>query len=156
MRPAPLELRLRPALEADQPLIRQMVVKEAGLDPTSLHWSHFIIAELGAEVAGLGQIRPYRGCPELGSIFTRPQFQGRGIAGAIILRLVANWPAPGPIYLECQGHMATYYQQFGFRKIPWQQAPMPLKLKAGVGAFLSRIFNFKMAVMRLDRQAEDS
>lgn len=146
---------LRRATEADQALIRQMVVREAQLDPTSLHWSHFVIAELAplGEAVGLGQIRPYRNCPELGSIFTRPQFEGQGIAGAVIGRLVADWPAPGPIYLECQAENATFYARFGFREIPWYQAPMPLKLKAGMGTFLGKIFGFRMAAMKLERSA---
>jgi len=154
--PSPDGMTIRPAAEADQALIRQMVVNEAGLDPTSLGWSHFVIAEMDGQVVGLGQIRPYPGCPELGSIFTRPEYQGRGIAAAVIRRLVDDWPLPGPIYLECEGHNVTYYHRFGFKEIPWQQAPMPLRLKAGVGAFIARIFGFKMAVMRLDRDGSDA
>ena len=148
----PEGLTLRRAVEADQVLIRQMVIKEAGLDPTSLDWSHFVIAELAGEVVGLGQIRPYRGCPELGSIYTRPQFEGRGIGGAVIGRLIEDWRLPGPIYLECQSHNATYYQRFGFREIPWYKAPMPLKLKSGMGAFLGRIFGFRISAMILERK----
>jgi len=145
---------LRRAVEADQALIRQMVIREAQLDPSALHWSHFVIAEIGGEAVGLGQIRPYRGCPELGSIYTRPQFEGRGIGGAVIGRLVADWPLPGPIYLECQSHNTTYYQRFGFKEIPWYQAPMPLKLKSGMGAMLGRLFGFRVSAMMLERGAE--
>ena len=43
------DIHLRPAVAADQPLIRQMVRAE-DLDPTSLHWSHFLVAELDGEV----------------------------------------------------------------------------------------------------------
>jgi N-acetylglutamate synthase-like GNAT family acetyltransferase len=143
-------LGLRRALEADQALIRQMVIQEAGLDPTSLGWSHFVIAEVNGEVAGLGQIRPYPRCPELGSIFTRPAYRGQGVAAAIIRRLVDDWQPHGPIYLECQGHMTSYYQRFGFDEISGQPAPMPLKLKAGVGAFFARVFGFKLAVMKFN------
>jgi len=144
---------LRRAVEADQALIRQMVIREADLDPTSLHWSHFVMAELGGEVVGLGQIRPHRGCPELGSIYTRSQFEGQGIAGAVINRLIADWPQPGPIYLECQSHNTTFYQRFGFKEIPWYQAPMPLKFKSGLGNFMGRIFGFRVSAMILDRPA---
>lgn len=142
---------LRRATKADQALIRRMVVREGGLDPTSLHWSHFVLAEVNGEVAGLGQIRPYRNCPELGSIYTRPQHRGVGVAAAIIRRLIADCQALGPVYLECRAHMASYYRQFGFEEIRWQQAPMPLKLKSGIGAFFARLFGLKLAVMRLNR-----
>lgn len=147
----PQGLTIRRATEADQALIRQMVIKEAELDPTSLHWSHFVMAELDGEVAGLGQIRPYRNCPELGSIYTRPKYEGKGIGGAVIRRLVDDWPLPGPIYLECQSHNATYYQRFGFKKIPWYKAPMPLKFKSGMGAILGKLFGIKVSAMILVR-----
>jgi N-acetylglutamate synthase-like GNAT family acetyltransferase len=151
----PEGLVLRRAVADDQALIHTMVIKEAELDPTDLHWSHFVIAELAGEVVGLGQIRPYKGCPELGSIYTRPDFEGRGIGGAVIGRLVADWPLPGPIYLECQSHNTTYYQRFGFREIPWYRAPMPLKLKSGVSNLLGLLFGIKVSAMQLDRPPAD-
>src|SRR5262249_30314699 len=131
-----IDVRLRPAQAEDQELIKEMIVREAQLDPTSLHWSHFILAELaddsvpeGERVIGLGQIRPYRNCPELGSLYVRKLYRGQGVASQIMRALLASRPAP--IYLECLSYNAPFYQRFGFYQIPWYRAPWPLSLKSG-------------------------
>lgn len=143
---------LRKAAPADQETIKRMV-RAAGLDPSALHWSHFVIAEMAGEsVVGIGQIRPYRNCPELGSLVVRKPFRDRGIGGMIIQELIAHHPPP--VYLECRSQMAAYYTRFGFSEIPWPQAPMPLKLKAGVGNLLGRLVGMRVAVMRWDGPAQ--
>jgi amino-acid N-acetyltransferase len=153
-----INVTLRPAREEDQALIKQMVVREAELDPTSLHWSHFILAELadesvpqGERVIGLGQIRPYRNCPELGSLYVRKPYRRHGVASQIMWALLASRPAP--IYLECLSYNVPYYQRFGFYQIPWYRAPWPLSLKSGVGTFISKLGlmgNIRVAAMRWD------
>lgn len=137
---------VRRATPADQTTIRRLV-RGAQLDPTALHWSHFVVAEIdGAGSVGIGQVRPYPRCPELGSLVVRKRFRGRGIAAAIIHALLES--EPGTVYLECQVHMVPYYERFGFQEIPWYRAPMPLKLKAGMGALLGRLFGFRIAAMQ--------
>lgn len=142
--PARPEVKLRRAQREDQTLINAMVRDEANLDPTSLHWSHFVIAELPgeggtgpAQVAGIGQIRPYRGCPELGSLYVRQPYRGQGIASQIVRALLASTPAP--IYLECVDLNVPYYRRFGFYEIAWHRAPWPLWLKSGMGRLAGRL-----------------
>ena len=60
-------IEIRPALESEQETIKQMVRAEQ-LDPTALHWSHFKVAEQDGQIIGIGQIRPYPRCRELGSL----------------------------------------------------------------------------------------
>lgn len=143
-------LSIRRATADDQKRIKE-IVHEVQLDPTSLHWSHFVVGEIGGEIVTIGQIRPYKGSPELGSIATLEDHRGKGYAAEVIQRLIDDWKQPGPIFLECQGHMMTYYQQFGFEPIQWNAAPFPFKFKTAMNAVLSRIFRFPMGVMKLDR-----
>jgi hypothetical protein len=55
---------------------------------------------------------------------------------------------PGEVYLECLSFMAPYYARFGFEAIPWQHAPMPLRVKAGLGTVVGRLLGHRMTVMR--------
>lgn len=136
---------IRPASAADQPLIRAWV-REARLDPTALRWQHFLIAEDAGIIVGIGQIRPYPRCRELGSLVVAPERRGTGVGAQLVRALLVG--EAGPIYLECGGHNEAFYLRFGFRPIPWQHAPMPLKLKAGAGQLAGRLFGFRIVVMR--------
>jgi GNAT superfamily N-acetyltransferase len=141
-------VRVRRAAVGDQATIRRMVRAEH-LDPTALHWSHFVVAEVdGAGTVGIGQIRPYPNGPELGSMVVLKPYRGRGIGGLIVRELLAS--TPPPVWLEAAAHNAPYYARFGFVEVPWQQAPMPLRLKAGMGSFLGRLVGIRLAVMRWD------
>jgi amino-acid N-acetyltransferase len=136
---------IRRAAAADQLAIRA-IVGTAGLDPSKLDWPNFVLAEADGQIAAIGQIRPHRNCPELGSIVTVPEYRGQGIAARIIKTLLHE--RTDTIYLECAGRMTTFYTRFGFQEIPWQQAPMPLRLKAGLGNMLGRLFGIRIAVMK--------
>ncbi len=138
-------IHIRPATEADQTIIRLMVGAEH-LDPTSLKWQNFLLAERDRTVIGIGQIRPYPNCHELGSLVVRKEFQRQGVGGMLIEALLAR--ESGVVYLECRGPLESYYTRFGFKEIPWWRAPMPLKLKSGLGNVFGRLFGLRIAVMR--------
>lgn len=135
-------LNIRPARADDQGLIRRMV-QEAGLDPTSLDWPNFLIAEEDGAVVGIGQVRPKT--PEVGSLIVVPERRGEGIGGALVEALAET--VEGPVYLECRGELASYYARFGFEEIRPREAPMPLRLKATIGSRLARLFGMRLAVM---------
>jgi N-acetylglutamate synthase-like GNAT family acetyltransferase len=141
----PSGITIRRAAAADQIAIRQMI-RYARLDPLDVRWPNFMVAETDGQIIGIGQIRPYPGCPELGSIVTRRQYRGQGIAAAIIETLLAE--RTGAVYLECARRMVSYYVRFGFEEIPWHQAPMPLKFKSCVGNTVGRLLGFRIAVMK--------
>ena len=139
---------IRPAINADQRAICRMV-RESRLDPTGLHWSHFVVAENDGKVVGIGQIRPYPKGPELGSLIVRKAYQRRGIGGQIIEALLDS--QPGDVYLECQSDLADYYSRFSFEEIRWQAAPLFLKLKAGMGILIGRLLGFRLTLMKYTR-----
>jgi amino-acid N-acetyltransferase len=128
-----------------------MVLRE-GLDPTTLKWPNFLVAEMEVEpgapvIVGVGQIKPYPNAPELGSLAVLPEYRGQGIAADLIAALEAR--APRPLYLLCQNRMEAYYGRFGYRRIAFAEAPRPLKLKL-LPAFAFRLFGVQVIVMRKD------
>jgi amino-acid N-acetyltransferase len=140
---------IRPATEADQETINQMV-KAAQLDPTALHWSHFVMAEQDGQVIGIGQIRPYPRCRELGSLIVRKEFQEQGVGAQIVNALLEK--ETGVVYLECMAHNEQYYARFGFVQIPWYRAPRPLNFKVGViGSIVRLIYRERVIAMKRDK-----
>jgi amino-acid N-acetyltransferase len=138
-------VQIRSAVADDQETIKSMV-REEQLDPTSLHWSHFVVAEHEGEIVGIGQIRPYPRCRELGSLVVREGYRDQGIGGQIIHALLAN--ETGDVYLECDKTNETYYAKFGFRRIPWYAAPYPLNLKVAlVGILILLVYRVRIIAM---------
>lgn len=151
--PLPPGVRIRRAISADQRTIRAMV-RSAGLDPFDLRWRNFVIAELDGEIVGIGQVRTAPRCHELGSLFVREDLRGQGIAALLIETLLAG--ETGDVYLECRAEMYPYYARFGFERIPWHRAPMPLKAKAGLMIPLAALSGVKGGVMRRPAPQSDA
>ncbi len=139
-----LPIEIRPATAEDDATIKQMI-REARLDPTSLKWQHFLIAEYEGRVVGIGQVKPYPGCEELGSLVTVREMRGKGVGRAMIAALEER--AGRPLYLLCMDKMEPYYERFGYETISWWQAPSFLKIKLSPTLPL-RVFGIRVLVMR--------
>ena len=139
-----LDITIRSATSDDAATIKRMVYS-ARLDPTSLKWHNFLLAEYEGHVVGIGQIKPYPGCEELGSLVTRRKYQGQGIAARLIEALESR--AGRPLYLLCASNMEGFYQRFGYETINWWQAPPFLKLKL-LPTLLYRLLGIRVLVMR--------
>ncbi len=112
---------IRPATAADQRAITAMV-RGAGINPLSVHWPRFLVAEDAGRVIGVAQIKPHGdGSRELASLAVAPDRQGEGISAA----LVAAWLARerGTLYLMCADRLEGYYARFGFRRRSWHVSP---------------------------------
>ena len=142
---APDGVRIRRATEGDEPTIRALVWAEH-LDPTTLKWPNFLVAEDDAgQIVGIGQVKPLPGARELGSLVVVPAWRERGVGGALIHALIAQ--ESGDLYLVCRDTLAPYYRKFGFREIGWRDMPWPLRVKAGFG-LIGRLFGIRGAFMK--------
>jgi amino-acid N-acetyltransferase len=127
------DLNIRSATQQDDTIIRQMVSKEH-LDPTSLKWQHFLVAERDGQIVGIGQVKAYPDCQELGSLVVLPQYRGQDIAADLIHALEAR--ARRPLYLTCRDTLQPYYERFGYQRIPIMHAPRSILWKL----LISRLF----------------
>lgn len=114
---------LRPARETDSASIRRLVLL-GGINPTGLDWRRFVVAELPTgEVIGCGQIKPHgKQVLELASIAVHRDHRRRGVAAAVIRRLLED--APRPLYLMCRSTLGPFYEKFGFRAIDREEMPV--------------------------------
>lgn len=104
---------LRRAAASDSPLIRRLIYAER-LNPLGLNWRRFWLAvDEHGRVIGCGQVKPHGdGSRELASIVVLPEWRNRGVASAIIRRLLTE--NPPPLYLTCRAELTPFYARFGF------------------------------------------
>ena len=94
-----------------------------GINPTGLDWKRFIVAvDDGGRVLACGQIKPHgEDIRELASIAADPAHQGRGLARAVIEKLLSE--TERPVYLMCLSKMEGLYVKFGFEVVPYESMP---------------------------------
>ena len=117
LRPTSPELdpvRLRQATREDQPTIHRLV-HQANINPLDLVWQRFLLAvDEAGEAIGCGQVKPHRdGSRELSSIVVIESWRRRGVARALIERLMAE--AGPPLWLTCRSGLVPLYVRFEFR-----------------------------------------
>ncbi|MGD0173258.1 MAG: GNAT family N-acetyltransferase [Anaerolineales bacterium] len=114
--PTPAGISLRPAAAADERAIRA-IIRGEGLNPLSLHWQNFLLAEDSQrKIVGIGAVKQHAdGSRELASIAVLPEWRGRGVASAVINALLSR--ESRPLYLTCRDTMTGFYERFGFREI---------------------------------------
>ena len=131
---------IRQAVEADQPVITA-IVRRAGINPFSLHWPRFLVAEEDGQVIGVVQIKLHGdGSRELASLAVIPTRQGQQVGGALVNAILAG--ERGPLYLMCRDPLEGYYALFGFSRVDSGQMPSYFRRitrVAGLFTFLSRL-----------------
>lgn len=139
---------LRPAIEQDQKTITRLI-HAAGINPMSLDWRRFLIAEDNGTIVGIGQVKPHHdGSRELASIAVIPSRQKQGIGGAIIHALLAR--ENGNVYLTCRAPLESFYARFGFRIIDRAEMPPYFRRIHRIGNFFARLAGTQMLVMKRD------
>lgn len=113
---------LRLAIAEDDPAIRRLV-QIGRINPTGLDWRRFILGISPAgDVIGCGQVKPHGdGSREVASIVVDPDWRGRGVARAIIERLLDE--NPGTLYLMCRSVLGPFYEKFGFSSLSFEEMP---------------------------------
>jgi len=138
---------IRAAKAEDQATIRR-IIRAANLNPMSLDWPNFLIAEDAGEVVGIGQVKTHRdGSRELASIAVVPARQGQGIGSAIVNALLDRHGG-GVLHLTCQGKNEGYYARFGFRRIPRQELPPYFARLLPIMNVFARLGRTEIIVMR--------
>lgn len=140
----PDSLTMRPARSDDAATIRRLV-RGAGLDPTSLHWPNFLIAEAEGRIVGIGQIKPYRDAPELGSLVVVKSHRRQGVGAAIVQALIKRERAD--LFLFCRDRLEAYYARFGFQQVGARDLRGTLRWKYALTR-LFRLFGVRIIVMR--------
>jgi len=141
-----MPLTIREATERDQPTIRR-IVREAKINPSSLSWPHFMVAEEDGEIVGTSQVKPHRdGSRELASIAVVPRLQKRGIGSRLIEAQLAR--ETGTLYLTCRHQLQPYYERFGFSTIPRGEYPPYFSRMVPVFNRIGRFFRIRIVVMR--------
>jgi N-acetylglutamate synthase-like GNAT family acetyltransferase len=139
-------LTIRPATEADQPTVRRLI-KAANLNPMSLHWPNFLMAEEDGAIVGLGQVKTHGdGSRELASIAVVPASQGQGIGSTIIKALLAR--ERGVLHLTCQRQLQGYYERFGFSRLEPAEFPPYFRRMIPIINLVARFVGTQILVMR--------
>jgi N-acetylglutamate synthase-like GNAT family acetyltransferase len=142
-----MSVTLRPATAADQKPIKDLI-HLVGINPTSLNWERFIVAEEAGQFVGCVQLKPHNdGVIELASLAVQPTYQGKGVGGQLIRALLERHP--GELYLICRSTLASYYARFGFQLVEVQDLPDSFKMQHRFGRLLARISKFPgLSIMR--------
>jgi N-acetylglutamate synthase-like GNAT family acetyltransferase len=143
-------VKIRPATLEDQPTIHRFV-REARLNPMSLNWPNFVVAQedgkFDGEVVGVGQVKAHGdGSRELASIVVVPACQGHGIGSEVIRALLASHP--GVLHLTCRRELQGYYERFGFRLLNRAEYPPYFGRMIPLVNLIGRFSGIRILVMR--------
>lgn len=143
-------MNIRAATAADQSTIHR-IIHDANINPMSLEWHHFIVAEEDGGVTGVGQVKQHSdGSRELASIAVIPERRGHGIAGEIIRTLLAQ--ENGTLYLTCRNSLEDFYVRFGFRSIPPEEMTPYFRRLYRLGNALMKIGGGRQRLIVMKRQ----
>jgi N-acetylglutamate synthase-like GNAT family acetyltransferase len=107
---------IRAAQEADLKVIRRLI-RKARINILGLDYRRFIVAvDQMNQVIGCGQIKVHKdGSREMASIVVDFPWQGKGVAKAIIGRLIGN--EKHDLWLMCRTELVPFYEGFEFIEI---------------------------------------
>jgi N-acetylglutamate synthase-like GNAT family acetyltransferase len=140
-------LDIRSATAEDQPTIRRFV-RNARLNPMSLNWPNFVVAEEDGAVVGVGQVKAHGdGSRELASIVVAPERQGQGIGSTVIKTLLAS-NSDAVLHLTCRRELQGYYERFGFRRLNRAEYPPYFGRLIPLVNLIGRLNAMEILVMR--------
>ena len=138
----PVSFHIRPAAQVDQPAITAMV-RAAGINPLSLHWPRFRVAEEAGRIVGVAQIKIHGDSSrELASLAVAPDRQSKGIGGALIQHLLSQPEGQPPLFLMCRDELEGYYARFGFRRVERGEMPAYFRRMTRLAAVFTAIAAF--------------
>ena len=149
---------IRKAQASDDARIQDMV-HSARLAPFDLDWRRFVVAEIGSQIVGVGQVRQHRdGSHELASIAVLPAYQSQGIGSSLIHELLRE--ESGLVYLFCRQGLRTYYERFGFQQIPPAELPRTMRRLFRIAQWLnplgSALLGHKIEIIGMRRSKPEA
>ena len=146
------EFYLTAALETDFPAIKALI-HETGINPMSLDWHRFCVAKTtdGDQFIGCGQLKPHGdGTVELASIAVAAAWRKKGVASAIMQKLIAE--GPRPLYLTCRSSMGPFYEKFNFHPVPTETLPKYFRRLNKLAGLINalHLVNERVLIMQLD------
>ena len=134
--------RVETAVAADDKAIKALI-RAVKINPMGIKWQRFLVArDESGRIVGCGQVKAHRdGSREVASIAVVPEWRQRGVARALIARLLTDHPPP--LWLTCISTLVPFYERFGFREVR-QVTAMP--------RYFRRVYRLSNLFMRLARQ----
>lgn len=126
---SPTSVILRAACPGDLPRILQLLsdvsLPQEGV-PDGL--ARVVVVEVDGELAGVAGLETYGTSALLRSVAVSPRHQGKGIAGAMVQRLLeeARCACIHDVYLRTTT-AEGYFPKFGFRAVEVSQVPLQVK-----------------------------
>lgn len=124
-RPPTGVVRLRPAGPGDLPVVEQLLIEaKLPLDGIREGSTRFLLAEVDGLPAGIAGLERYGTSALLRSVAVSPQHQGKGIADALVRRLLeeARCDCIHDVYLRTTT-AEGYFPKFGFAPVSVEAVP---------------------------------
>ena len=129
--------RIRRATAADQATIGRLV-RQARLNPRTLDWWAFVIAEADDKPVGVAQVRRHPdGSRELASLVVMAEHRGHGIAARMIDALLRD--ETQPVFTLLDRRYAEPFTRWGFQPIPAADLPESMKRQLRLGQVVTGI-----------------
>jgi len=124
------------------------MIRAAGINPMSLKWPNFLVAEEGGMTLGIGQVKRHGdGSLELASLAVVPDRQGQGIGSGLVRELIGRYEGK-VLYLTCRSQLQGYYERFGFRRLGRADFPPYFARLIPMINTIGRLYRMQIVVMR--------
>jgi N-acetylglutamate synthase-like GNAT family acetyltransferase len=149
-----MAITIRAARQEDQETIVSFI-SQAKLNPRSLRWQNFLVAEEHGHILGTRQLKVHaQGTREAASGFVLPKHRCQGISARLMNELLAR--ENGPLYTMVNEKPAPYYERFGFRKVRVNDLPSDFRNEYWIGRIVTTLVSLfqkdKVRVIPLKRE----
>lgn len=134
------DVRIRPGTSADRRWVWERVFHEKMNPCTPLFMDGFLLAvDAKDERVGCLKVVRGKGYVELSSLIVVPERRQQGVAKKLVRAAQAQLSSDHAVYLTTIPSASGFWNRLGFHTVPWQDAPLPLVVEAGLGNVVSRL-----------------